>query len=148
MNKDELIVRQVAIKGAIELVIADKDNGTDMFELAQSIQDWVLEPFKSENVSQQKPFSETAQTPTVQVTKPNSDLKCPICDSKVFDNRGNKLSPKSADFKCGSKECPEIQKTGYAWSAWSDDIPAELINSSNIVTPKAIEPADDLTAPF
>ena len=26
MNKDKLIVRQVAIKGAIELVIADKNN--------------------------------------------------------------------------------------------------------------------------
>ena len=44
MNKDKLIVRQVAIKGAIELVIADKNNDKDMFELAQLIQDWVLEP--------------------------------------------------------------------------------------------------------
>tara|TARA_R100000458_G_C8259235_1_gene234897 strand:+ start:793 stop:1221 length:429 start_codon:yes stop_codon:yes gene_type:complete len=142
MNKDELIVRQVAIKGAIELVIADKDNGTDMFELAQSIQDWVLEPFESENVSQQKPFSETVQPP-----EKKHDLTCPICSSKVFDNRGNKLKETQPNFKCGNKQC-EGDGKGYPYASWSDDIPAELINSVNIVEPKAIEPKDDLTAPF
>mgnify|MGYP005990289093 FL=1 len=41
-------------------------------------------------------------------TPPRSDLKCPLCDKKVFDNRPQKKSgeykPKSPDFVCSNRD--------------------------------------------
>jgi hypothetical protein len=136
MNKDELIVRQVAIKGAIELVIADKDNGTDMFELAQSIQDWVLEPFESENVSQQKPFSETAQPPAKTGGGNATDKQL------GFIYKLLKEVPMSVSSVAQEKVDNGLSGVG------ASDLIKSLLAEKEKAEPKAKAPANDFESPF
>lgn len=61
-------------------------------------------------------------------TAPRTDLKCPFCNGKVFDNRQDKRGPSSPDFKCGAKSQMECSAhTGKFSKSWwiTDDLPAE-----------------------
>ncbi len=43
----------------------------------------------------------------------SENLFCPMCNSKVYDNRKDKASPKSPDFKCSNnKDCDGLKKLG------------------------------------
>ena len=159
MDKDKLIVRQVAIKSAIELASSGYPTLTsnaEIFKFAQDIEDWVLNPFAQSTNS-------VVSTPKVekQPSQPNvlshspvgqGQLTCPCpSQSKVYDNRLDKKSDKSPNFKCGSKTCPEIAKTGFAWSSWSDDIPDELMpNNQDVPVPvaKSLDEVEDNVSPF
>ena len=59
-------------------------------------------------------------------------LFCPICKSKVFDNRNNKRNLRSPDFVCSSND-PEFRSGHngkYKKSWWLDsiDLPTEWIS--------------------
>nr|BAR34122.1 hypothetical protein [uncultured Mediterranean phage uvMED] len=59
---------------------------------------------------------------------PRTDLTCPFCKGKVFDNRTDKLKPTSPDFKCGAKTVSECSAhTGKFSKSWwiTDDLPPE-----------------------
>ncbi len=59
---------------------------------------------------------------------PRTDLTCPFCSGKVFDNRTDKLKPTSPDFKCGAKSVSECSAhTGKFSKSWwiTDDLPEE-----------------------
>jgi hypothetical protein len=44
-------------------------------------------------------------------------MKCPKCQSDMYDNRGQKDNPKKPDFVCSNKNC--LDPTGrYKTSAW------------------------------
>tara|TARA_R110002012_G_scaffold317442_1_gene533778 strand:- start:127 stop:597 length:471 start_codon:yes stop_codon:yes gene_type:complete len=156
MDKDKLIVRQVAIKSAIELASSGYptlSSNAEIFKFAQDIEDWVLNPFaQSTNSVVSTPMKQPSQ-PSVLSHSPvgQVELKCPSCASKVYDNRLDKKSDKSPNFKCGSKTCPEITESGFAWSSWSDDIPDELMpNYKDVPVPvaKSLDEVEDNVSPF
>lgn len=72
-------------------------------------------------------------------TPPRSDLKCPLCDKKVFDNRPQKKSgeykPKSPDFVCSNRDtCSGLKQGDYgmlrkSWWLNSKDLPQEWIKA-------------------
>ena len=138
MNKDKLIVRQVAIKGAIELVIADKNNNKDMFELAQSIQDWVLEPYSdSEFISQEQSFaSSVAQAPAKTGSGQATDKQL------GFIYKLLKEVPMSV-----SSVAQEQVDSGLSGVGASDLIKS-LLAEKEKAEPKAKVPANDLESPF
>lgn len=43
---------------------------------------------------------------------------CPVCGSKVWDNRYDKRGARSPDFKCSNQSCDNGR--GQAWAAWID----------------------------
>jgi hypothetical protein len=64
-----------------------------------------------------------------ELNKIKTDLKCPYCSEKVFDNRDNKKTPKSPDFVCANND-PAIcgGHTGKWRKSWwlnSSDLPEE-----------------------
>lgn len=138
MNKDKLIVRQVAIKGAIELVIADKNNDKDMFELAQSIQDWVLEPYSdSEFISQEQSFaSSVAQTPAKTGGGQATDKQL------GFIYKLLKEVPMSVSSVAQEKVDSGLSGVG------ASDLIKSLLAEKEKAEPKAKVPANDLESPF
>ena len=78
------------------------------------------------------PQQQTAVTPTAQLVAPQPQGKpkakfsgdpCPHCGGKLYDNRENKLSPKSPDYKCAS--CGKAgwnrtnKSTGQKFISWN-----------------------------
>lgn len=78
------------------------------------------------------PQQQTAVTPTAQPVAPQPQGKpkakfsgdpCPHCGGKLYDNRENKLSPKSPDYKCAS--CGKAgwnrtnKSTGQKFISWN-----------------------------
>lgn len=154
-NKDKLIVRQVAIKGAIELACNSDfhyENMDKILETAELIQDWVLNPFTQSSNS-------VVSTPTTQPSQPNVsshspvgqvELKCPTCASKVYDNRADKKSDKSPNFKCGNKQCTG-GNNGFPFASWSDDIPIECLpdfKEPSVPVAKSLDELEDNVSPF
>jgi len=154
-NKDKLIVRQVAIKGAIELACNSDfhyENMDKILETAELIQDWVLNPFTQSSNS-------VVSTPTTQPSQPNVsshspvgqvELKCPACASKVYDNRADKKSDKSPNFKCGNKQCTG-GNNGFPFASWSDDIPIECLpdfKEPSVPVAKSLDELEDNVSPF
>lgn len=154
-NKDKLIVRQVAIKSAIELASSGYPTLTsneDIFKFAQNIEDWVLNPFAQSTNS-------VVSTPTTQPSQPNVsshspvgqvELKCPACASKVYDNRADKKSDKSPNFKCGNKQCTG-GNNGFPFASWSDDIPIECLpdfKEPSVPVAKSLDELEDNVSPF
>ena len=154
-NKDKLIVRQVAIKSAIELASSGYptlSSNEDIFKFAQNIEDWVLNPFAQSTNS-------VVSTPSTQPSQPNVsshspvgqvELKCPACASKVYDNRADKKSDKSPNFKCGNKQCTG-GNNGFPFASWSDDIPIECLpdfKEPSVPVAKSLDELEDNVSPF
>ena len=156
-SKDKLISRQVALKGAIELASHSDmlfENINEVLATAEIIQNWILSPFSkvAENTvvstpatQPSPPTRETSQSPVGQ-----GELKCPSCASKVYDNRADKKSDKSPNFKCGNKQCTG-GNNGYPYASWSDEPPAEIMPNfvpANLVQPKSLDEITENEAPF
>ena len=156
-NKDKLISRQVALKGAIELASHSDmlfENINEVLATAEIIQNWILSPFSqvAENTvvstpatQPSPPTRESSQSPVGQ-----GELKCPSCASKVYDNRADKKSDKSPNFKCGNKQCTG-GNNGYPYASWSDEPPAELMpnyKAQDLVQPKSLDEITENEAPF
>ena len=154
-NKDKLIVRQVAIKSAIELASSGfptLSSDAEIFKFAQDIEDWVLNPFAQSTNS-------VVSTPATQPSQPNVsshspvgqvELKCPACASKVYDNRADKKSDKSPNFKCGNKQCTG-GNNGFPYASWSDEPPMELLGvQQDVPVPvaKSLDEVEDNVSPF
>jgi hypothetical protein len=154
-NKDKLIVRQVAIKSAIELASSGYptlSSNDEIFKFAQDIEDWVFNPFAQSTTS-------VVSTPTTQPSQPNVsshspvgqvELKCPACASKVYDNRADKKSDKSPNFKCGNKQCTG-GNNGFPFASWSDDIPIECLpdfKEPSVPVAKSLDELEDNVSPF
>ena len=156
-NKDKLISRQVALKGAIELASHSDmlfENINEVLATAEIIQNWILSPFSqvAENTVVSTPA--TQPSPTIRETSQSpmgqGELKCPSCASKVYDNRADKKSDKSPNFKCGNKQCTG-GNNGYPYASWSDEPPAELMPNfvpANLVQPKSLDEITENEAPF
>lgn len=152
-NKDKLISRQVALKGAVELA-KDSDTIDEILATAEIIQNWILSPFSkvaetpvvSTPMTQPSPPTrESSQSPVGQ-----GELKCPSCASKVYDNRADKKSDKSPNFKCGNKQCTG-GNNGYPYASWSDEPPAEIMPNyvpADLVQPKSLDDITDSDTPF
>ncbi len=152
-NKDKLISRQVALKGAVELA-KDSDTIDEVLATAEIIQNWILSP-----------FSQIAKSPvvTTPMTQPSpqihnesqspvgqAEFKCPACASKVYDNRADKKSDKSPNFKCGNKQCT-AGNNGFPYASWSDEPPAEIMPNAKpqeLVQPKSLDDITENEAPF
>lgn len=156
-NKDKLISRQVALKGAIELACNSDmyyKGVSEVLETAEILQNWILSPFSkvAENpvvntpmTQPSPPTRESSQSPVGQ-----GELKCPSCASKVYDNRADKKSDKSPNFKCGNKQCTG-GNNGYPYASWSDEPPAELMPNfvpADLVQPKSLDDITENEAPF
>lgn len=154
-SKDKLIVRQVAIKSAIELASSGfptLSSDAEIFKFAQDIEDWVLNPFAQSTNS-------VVSTPATQPSQPNVsshspvgqvELKCPACASKVYDNRADKKSDKSPNFKCGNKQCTG-GNNGFPFASWSDDIPIECLpdfKEPSVPVAKSLDELEDNVSPF
>jgi hypothetical protein len=152
-NKDKLISRQVALKGAVELA-KDTDTIDEVLATAEIIQNWILSPFSkvAENpvvstpmTQPSPPIRESSQSPVGQ-----GEFKCPSCASKVYDNRIDKKSDKSPNFKCGNKQCTG-GNNGYPYASWSDEPPAEIMPNyvpADLVQPKSLDDITDSDTPF
>jgi len=152
-NKDKLISRQVALKGAVELA-KDTDTIDEVLATAEIIQNWILSPFSkvAENpvvstpmTQPSPPIRESSQSPVGQ-----GEFKCPSCASKVYDNRIDKKSDKSPNFKCGNKQCTG-GNNGFPYASWSDEPPAEIMPNfkpQDLVQPKSLDDITDLDTPF
>ena len=152
-NKDKLISRQVALKGAVELA-KDSDTIDEVLATAEIIQNWILSP-----------FSQIAKSPVVNtpMTQPSpqihnesqspvgqAEFKCPACAAKVYDNRADKKSDKSPNFKCGNKQCTG-GNNGFPYASWSDEPPAEIMPNAKpqeLVQPKSLDDITENEAPF
>tara|TARA_Y100001937_G_C7040426_1_gene294357 strand:- start:35 stop:511 length:477 start_codon:yes stop_codon:yes gene_type:complete len=156
-NKDKLISRQVALKGAIELACHSDmyfESLDEVLATAEIIQNFILSPFykvAEKNVvntpaTQPSPtIRETSQSPVGQ-----AEFKCPACASKVYDNRADKKSSKSPNFKCGNKQCT-AGNNGFPYASWSDEPPAEILvgfTPPDLVQPKSLDNISETEAPF
>lgn len=45
---------------------------------------------------------------------------CPVCHGEMYDNRQNKKTPKSPDFRCKSKTCKD--EKGFTPGVWEKDL--------------------------
>lgn len=152
-NKDKLISRQVALKGAVELA-KDSETIDEILATAEIIQNWILSPFSkvAENpvvstpmTQPSPPTRESSQSPVGQ-----AEFKCPACASKVYDNRADKKSEKSPNFKCGNKQCT-AGNNGFPYASWSDEPPAEIMPNyvpADLVQPKSLDDITDSDTPF
>jgi len=152
-NKDKLISRQVALKGAVELA-KDTDTIDEVLATAEIIQNWILSPFSkvAENpvvstpmTQPSPPIRESSQSPVGQ-----GEFKGPSCASNVYDNRIDKKSDKSPNFKCGNKQCTG-GNNGYPYASWSDEPPAEIMPNyvpADLVQPKSLDDITDSDTPF
>lgn len=84
--------------------------------------------------------------PTNDITPPRTDLQCPLCGSKVYDNRPNKASGQykatAGDFTCSNNnDCSGMvqgksRKLRKAWWLNSKDLPQDWIRTE-------VPPTDD-----
>ena len=154
-NKDKLISRQVALKGAIELACNSNmhyEGVSEVLATAEILQNWILSPFNNKET--------VVNTPTKQPSPPiqsdtrspvgQAEYKCPACASKVYDNRLDKKSDKSPNFKCGNKQCT-AGSNGFPYASWSDEPPAEIMVgfvAPDLVQPKSLDNITEKEAPF
>ena len=115
-NKDKLISRQVALKGAIELACHSDmyfESLDEVLATAEIIQNFILSPFYkvaeknvvNTPVAEKKPSPTNRETSQSPVGQGNYVCPCPS-KSKVYDNRLDKKSQNSPNFKCGAgQEC-------------------------------------------
>lgn len=124
MNKEQLILKQVALKGAVELT-------KDQFKVDQDIQgqvdiilnvsDKFYEYLKNGYIDPVVDVIEQAGM-KAEVKSVTNKMVCPNCGSKVWDNRATakETQPK---FKCSNnpEDCTGKKGAKYAWSSWDED---------------------------
>tara|TARA_A200000113_G_scaffold169328_1_gene154196 strand:- start:310 stop:735 length:426 start_codon:yes stop_codon:yes gene_type:complete len=100
------------------------------------------------SVIEEEPVKEKVDEviPTNDITSPRTDLVCPLCGSKVYDNRPNKASGQykatAGDFTCSNNtDCSGMvqgksRMLRKAWWLDSKDLPQEWIKSE-------VPPTDD-----
>ena len=99
-------------------------------------------------------------------TPPRTDLQCPLCTSKVYDNRPNKESGQykatAPDFSCSNNnDCSGMTQGNQrmlrkAWWLDSKDLPQDWINTTvpvsadddRVVVDPPRENAEDIGVPF
>jgi len=95
---------------------------TEELKPADTVDEAINSVFETEEITEK--IKDTIQADTV----PRTDLTCPFCSGKVFDNRQDKRGPSSPDFKCGAKSQMECSAhTGKFSKSWwiTDDLPKE-----------------------
>ena len=165
-NKDKLISRQVALKGAIELACNSDmhfEGVSEVLATAEILQNWILSPFSKQAKSPvvNTPMTEKKPSPQIHnesqspVGQGNYVCPCPS-KSKVYDNRLDKKGENSPNFKCGAGQQCQGGSTGkngqtYAWASWSDEPPAEIMPNfvpADLVQPKSLDEITENEAPF
>ena len=144
MNNNSLIImKQVALKGAVEIVKSDfncKENVTEQLEVTKQIANNLFE-WLQDGV-QTDPTVEIIQSAgmdaTVKSVKPK--VSCPNCGSMVWDNRET-AKDKQPLWKCSNKDTCDNGK-GFPWASWDED---EFDNA--LKKAEAQEPVDN-GAPF
>ena len=163
-SKDKLISRQVALKGAIELACNSDmyfEGVNEVLATAEILQNWILSPFNNKEtvvstpVAEKKPSPPNRESSQSPVGQGNYVCPCPS-KSKVYDNRADKKSENSPNFKCGAGQQCQGGSTGkdgktYAWASWSDEPPAEIMPNyvpADLVQPKSLDDITENEAPF
>jgi len=132
MNTNESIMKQVALKGAIELTkdkfVIDQDIN-EQLEVVKNISNNLYSYLKEGQAvavpTVQAPFDQEPPSEPVFETEIKSFTpKCPECKSEVEDNREKiKSDPKFAKipvFSCTNKKGCDTGK-GYSWATWNED---------------------------
>jgi len=123
------------------------------------------EPVIEEPSSVEEP--EPAGDPASEVKEYRDDLKCPHCQSIVYDNRpridSGEYSKGSPHFKCSNNtDCPAKVPSnnggffGKGWWVNSQDLPQEWLDGEKLMAtdgrevdrPVPREPSDDKESPF
>ena len=128
--------------------------GKKAFDEAEQILAEILKGDSVPSVIEQEPVSEPIETRMEEAgfqfedkTPPRTDLVCPLCSSKVYDNRPNKRSGQyketAPDFTCSNiDDCSgvvqgDVRKLRKSWWLNSKDIPQDWINTTVPHNPEA-----------
>ena len=128
--------------------------GKKAFDEAEQILAEILQGDSVPSVIEQEPVSEPLETRMEEAglefedkTPPRTDLVCPLCSSKVYDNRPNKRSGQyketSPDFTCSNiQDCSgivqgDVRKLRKSWWLNSKDLPQDWINTTVPHNPEA-----------
>jgi hypothetical protein len=151
MTQSEIIMKQVALKAAVELTKDKFDPNNDIanqLEVIRNISNNLFNYLKDGYEEEQKvTYKYTNDTPEVSVgDKPAFEPKCPSCGSKVWDNRET-AQGKQPLWKCANKEGCDTGK-GYPWASWNEDEFDNAIKKFTAEqTPEVVE-IEDLAPPF
>lgn len=151
MTQSEIIMKQVALKAAVELTKDKFDPNNDIanqLEVIRNISNNLFNYLKDGYEEEQKvTYKYTNDTPQVTVgEKPKFEPKCPSCGSKVWDNRET-AQGKQPLWKCGNKDGCDTGK-GYPWASWNEDEFDNAIKQFTAEqTPEVVE-IEDLAPPF
>jgi hypothetical protein len=152
MTQSEIIMKQVALKAAVELTKDKFDPNNDIanqLEVVRNISNNLFNYLKDGYIEEQKvTYKYTNDTPEVTVgEKPKFEPKCPSCGSKVWDNRET-AQGKQPLWKCGNKDGCDTGK-GYAWASWNEDEFDNAIKQFTAQqTPTVKVDLEDLEPPF
>lgn len=149
MNKEQLILKQVALKGAIELskdqFKTDQDIQTQVdtvLNIAGSLNEWLQKGYEDPLI--QKVQSAGMDATIKKVTKKAFEPKCPNCGSDVWDNRESaKGQQRVWACKNTAQECTGDPNAKYSWASWDHD---EFQNAEAKVDEN--ETVEDLDPPF
>ena len=135
----------------------------EILATAEILQNWILKSvFSSKRillsgtpVTEKKPSPPIRESSQSPVGQGNYVCPCPS-KSKVYDNRADKKSENSPNFKCGAGQQCQGGSTGkdgktYAWASWSDEPPAEIMPNfvpADLVQPKSLDDITENEAPF
>ena len=150
MRQSEIIMKQVALKAAVELTKDKFDPNNDIanqLEVIRNISNNLFNYLKDGMVEQEVTYKYNNDTPEVTVgEKPKFEAKCPSCGSKVWDNRET-AQGKQPLWKCGNKDGCDTGK-GYPWASWNEDEFDNAIKQFTAEqTPEVVE-IEDLKPPF
>ena len=151
MTQSEIIMKQVALKAAVELTKDKFDPNNDIanqLEVIRNISNNLFNYLKDGYEEEQKvTYKYTNDTPETTVSeKPTFEPKCPSCGSKVWDNRET-AQGKQPLWKCANKEGCDTGK-GYPWASWNEDEFDNAIKKFTAEqTPEVVE-IEDLAPPF
>tara|TARA_R100001460_G_scaffold25996_2_gene52402 strand:+ start:1025 stop:1477 length:453 start_codon:yes stop_codon:yes gene_type:complete len=150
MTQSEIIMKQVALKAAVELTKDKFDPNNDIanqLEVIRNISNNLFNYLKDGMVEQEVTYKYNNDTPEVTVgEKPKFEAKCPSCGSKVWDNRET-AQGKQPLWKCGNKDGCDTGK-GYPWASWNEDEFDNAIKQFTAEQTPEVVDIDDLAPPF
>ncbi len=150
MTQSEIIMKQVALKAAVELTKDKFDSNNDIanqLEVIRNISNNLFNYLKDGMVEQEVTYKYNNDTPEVTVgEKPKFEAKCPSCGSKVWDNRET-AQGKQPLWKCGNKDGCDTGK-GYPWASWNEDEFDNAIKQFTAEQTPEVVDIDDLAPPF
>ena len=151
MTQSEIIMKQVALKAAVELTKDKFDPNNDIanqLEVIRNISNNLFNYLKDGYIEEQKvTYKYTNDTPEVSVgDKPTFEPKCPECGSSVWDNRTT-AKDKQPKWKCKNNDGCDTGN-GYTWSSWNENEFDNAIKKFTAEqTPEVVE-IEDLAPPF